>query len=83
MTAPRRGEAEGRARRGGWRPGAGRKPHPWRTLTEAAIAYAQAETEQEFRRAASRLRDAARRWHDEPRKRGRPAAGPDGGGGRG
>jgi hypothetical protein len=50
----------------------GRKPHPWRVLTEAALAYAGAETEEEHRRAEYRLRDAARRWRDERAPRGRP-----------
>lgn len=51
----------------------GRKPHPWRVLTEAAIAYVHAETEDELRRAEYRLRDAARRWRDERAPRGRPS----------
>lgn len=50
----------------------GRKPHPWRVLTEAALAWANAETEDEARRAEHRLRSAARRWRDERAPRGRP-----------
>lgn len=50
----------------------GPKPHPWRTLTEAALAYAAAQTEDEYRRASMRLLQAARRYRDEPRPVGRP-----------
>jgi hypothetical protein len=50
------------------------QPHPWHVLTEAAIAYANAETADELQRAEDRLRSAARRWRDGPRVRGRPAA---------
>jgi hypothetical protein len=49
------------------------QPHPWHVLTEAAIAYANAETATELRLAEYRLRSAARRWRDGPRVRGRPA----------
>jgi hypothetical protein len=50
----------------------GPKAHPWRTLTEAALAYAAANTETEFRRAGWRLAAAARRFRDEPSPVGRP-----------
>jgi hypothetical protein len=63
------------SRRGGFRPGAGRKPHPWRTLTEAAIAYAEAGTDEEYRKASMRLLSAAKRYRDEPKHIGRPASG--------
>ncbi len=58
--------------RGGQRAGAGRRPHPWRTLTEAAVAYANAETEEEYARAGWRLRSAAIRFRDERAPQGRP-----------
>jgi hypothetical protein len=49
-----------------------RPAHPWRVLTDAALAYAAATTEQEFERASMRLLQAARRYRDEPRPNGRP-----------
>jgi hypothetical protein len=51
------------------------RAHPWQTLIEAALAYAAAETEDEFRRAAWRLAKAAKRYRDEPRGAGRPRTG--------
>lgn len=53
----------------------GRHPvYPWHALTEAALAYALAETEQEFTRATHRLISAAKRYRDDPRPAGRPGA---------
>jgi ketosteroid isomerase-like protein len=49
-------------------------PYPWHALTEAALAYAAAESEREFTRATHRLISAAKRYRDDPRKPGRPAA---------
>lgn len=49
-------------------------PYPWHALTEAALAYAAAETETEFRRATFRLISAAKRYRDDARSQGRPRA---------
>jgi hypothetical protein len=51
----------------------GPKPHPWQTLVAAALAFAAAETETEYRRASWRLIKAAERYRDERAPRGRPA----------
>ncbi len=50
----------------------GLQAHPWRTLTEAALAYADAETEEQLQRARWRLAKAAIRFRNEQRPRGRP-----------
>ena len=41
-------------------------PTPWSLLCEAALAYAEAESEQELARAEYRLRYAARFYRDDP-----------------
>jgi hypothetical protein len=56
----------------------GPKPHPWHVLSEAALAFANADTEVEIRRASWRLAKAAVRYRDERAPRGRPSADPCG-----
>jgi hypothetical protein len=51
----------------------GPKPHPWRSLVDAALAFAAAETDDEFRRASWRLAKAAVRYRKTPRHAGRPS----------
>ena len=41
-------------------------PTPWALLTEAALAYAAAETEKELELAEWRLRYAAKHYRDDP-----------------
>lgn len=48
-------------------------PTPWVLLTEAAIAYADAETEKDFELAEYRLRYAAKHYRDKPGPQGRRA----------
>jgi hypothetical protein len=52
----------------------GPKPHPWRSLVDAALAFAAAETDDEFRRASWRLAKAAVRYRKTPRRSERPAS---------
>lgn len=47
-------------------------PSPWTLLTEAALAYADAESDEDVRKAADRLRLAAKRYAEAPRPVGRP-----------
>ena len=47
-------------------------PTPWTLLSDAAIDFAQAETEDEFMRASYRLRYAARFYRDHPGPNGHP-----------